>query len=212
MINHWKNIAYWEEWKQSKLFSNKSGLHQVKVVWSGCGSSAPRKLYNFFSNLSLEIAFTALEFTQNWYVSMSIFFFRKWQVNYKCGPLQAYHAGRLSPQSEKIWNQGGLKKSQFPKFLLNWKKFGSRTQAYIKKEKQLGIFLNWEKLRSALRETFKNLKISLWIWKNFELQYKVNTQKSQFRIYGRIGKILGNLSFTVKNKIWNLYRIRLYTF
>ena len=74
------------------------------------------------------------------------------------------------------------------------------------------FFLNWEKLRSPFRTTFKSFKISLWTGKNLELQSKTNIQKSQLWIYG-LGinwESLGpNLSFTVENNKHNEWDIPL---
>ena len=70
-----------------------------------------------------------------------------------------------------------LQKSQFFNSLVNWEKFGSATQASIKKKKiQFFIFfMNWEKWRSTARATFKNLKLTLSNRKTLEVQPKTNT-------------------------------------
>ena len=57
-----------------------------------------------------------------------------------------------------------------------------------KKKKESIFFQIWDKLRSPVKATFKNSKISLWIEKNFEGQPKANAKKSQSWIYGWIWK------------------------
>ena len=44
------------------------------------------------------------------------------------------------------------------------------------------FFVNWEKLISPTKATFKNLKISLWIGRNLKVQPKTNNQKPKFWI------------------------------
>ena len=69
-----------------------------------------------------------------------------------------------------------LQKSQFFNSLVNWEKFGSATQASIKKKIQFFIFfMNWEKWRSTARATFKNPKLTLSNRKTLEVQPKTKT-------------------------------------
>ena len=63
---------------------------------------------------------------------------------------------------------------------LLFSEFGSAALAYIQKKTMFHLFMNWKKLRSQARATFKNPKMSLCIGKNLEVQPKTNTQKSQF--------------------------------
>ena len=72
------------------------------------------------------------------------------------------------------------------------------------KKKLFFIFiLNWEELRSPARATFKNPKISWLIGKN--LYCKTNTKNTNFESMDELGKF--DLSFTVENKVVNLYKI-----
>ena len=62
----------------------------------------------------------------------------------------------------------------------NWEKFGIATQKI-----QFSIFfIDWGKLTSPTKGTFRNSKLSLGIGKNLEVKPETNTQKSQFRTYG----------------------------
>ena len=90
----------------------------------------------------------------------------------------------------------GAQKSQFL-----FSKFGSVAKADIQ-EIQFSIFvMNWVKLQSPEKATFKNPKISLWIWKNLEIQPKINTQKIPIlNVWMNWEKSCPNLSFTVQNK------------
>ena len=69
--------------------------------------------------------------------------------------------------------------------------------------------MNWEKLKSPTRATFKN--------PNFQSFYKLvepktNIQKSQFESNGELRKVCHNLSFTVENKDGDLHKIKLAIF
>ena len=46
------------------------------------------------------------------------------------------------------------------------------------------FFIDWGKLKSPTKGTFRNSKLSLGIGKNLEIKPETNTQKSQFRTYG----------------------------
>ena len=62
----------------------------------------------------------------------------------------------------------------------NWEKFGIATQKI-----QFSIFfIDWGKLTSPTKGTFRNSKLSLGIGKNLEIKPETNTQKSQFITYG----------------------------
>ena len=97
----------------------------------------------------------------------------------------------------------GLQNSQFRDFLLNWKIFGSATQAYIKKKQQIFIFFkDWEKLRSSTRAIFKNPELSLSNKKILEVQPKSDTQKTPIlNLWMNWENFCCNVSFTVENKI-----------
>ena len=59
-------------------------------------------------------------------------------------------------------------------------KFGIATQKI-----QFSIFfIDWGKLTSPTKGTFRNSKLSLGIGKNLEIKPETNTQKSQFRTDG----------------------------
>ena len=62
------------------------------------------------------------------------------------------------------------------------------------------FFLNWEKLRSPARATFKNPKISLLIGKNVKVYPKTNTANPNFESMDELGKI------------GSLLKIKLFTF
>ena len=83
----------------------------------------------------------------------------------------------------QIWNQEDFTNLNFS--TLQW--IEKNMEAQTKLISKNPIFLNWKKIET-LRTAFKNPKISLWIGKTFELQPMTNTQKSQFCIYGIIGK------------------------
>ena len=73
--------------------------------------------------------------------------------------------------------------------------------------------MNWKKSRSPVRATFKNLKISLLIGKNLEVQPKTNTQKIPiWNLWRNLENICPYLNFAAENKIGNLHKIRLFTF
>ena len=56
--------------------------------------------------------------------------------------------GRLSSQSNKIWNRGD--------FLMNWEIFVSTTNLSVQKTQFFSIFMNWEKAISLDRVKLKN--------------------------------------------------------
>ena len=73
--------------------------------------------------------------------------------------------------------------------------------------------MNWEKLESPARATFKNPKLSLLNGKIFEVQPKTNTQKMPIlNLWINWENVCPNIRFTVENKISNLHKIRLFTF
>ena len=73
--------------------------------------------------------------------------------------------------------------------------------------------MNWGKLRSPARVTFKNPKISWEIRENLEVKPKTNTQKIPIlNLWMNWENICPNLSFTVANKIGSLHKIRPFIF
>ena len=73
--------------------------------------------------------------------------------------------------------------------------------------------MNWGRLRMSAKTTFKNHKTTLLIGKNLEVRPKTNTQKFPIlNLWMNWENVCPNLSFTVKNKISNLHKIRLLTF
>ena len=66
--------------------------------------------------------------------------------------------------------------------------------------------MNWEKLRSSARATFKNLRISLLIGKNWEVQPKTNTQKIPIlNLWMNLENVCPNLSFSLLKKRQVIY-------
>ena len=66
------------------------------------------------------------------------------------------------------------------------------------------FFMNWEKLGSSARATFKNPTTSLLIGKNWEVQPKTNTQKIPIlNLWMNWENVCLNLSFTIENKTIN---------
>ena len=64
--------------------------------------------------------------------------------------------------------------------------------------------MNWEKLGSPARATFKNPKLSLSNGKIFEVQPKISTQKIPIlNLWMNWENFCPNLRFTVENKIGN---------
>ena len=118
---------------------------------------------------------------------------------------------RLSSQSNKIWNQRDLKNPKFST-LVNREKFVSVAKTYIQKIQFSIFFMNWEKMRSPDKATLKKPKISLWVWKNLEVQPKTNTQKIPILNLWTNWENCFNLNFTVENKTGNLHEIRHLTF
>ena len=139
----------------------------IREVW---GSVPPQE--NFYSHLSLETVFPALKLTENCYINVNIFL--------KTDNLILNYVPFLSPIIIPC-PRGSLHDLSFP--TLSWigNKLEVQPGLISKKTKQFSIsfFLIWEKLRSPIRASFKNYKISLWIRKNLEDQPKTTTQKSQ---------------------------------
>ena len=73
-----------------------------------------------------------------------------------------------------------LQKSQFLNFSVNWKKFGSATQAYIEKIQFSIFFMNWEKMRNSAKATFKIPKSLCELGKTWENSLKPTLKKFQF--------------------------------
>ena len=66
--------------------------------------------------------------------------------------------------------------------------------------------MNWEKLGSSARATFKNLRISLLIGKNWEVQPKTNTQKIPIlNLWMNLENVCANLSFSLLKKRQVIY-------
>ena len=66
--------------------------------------------------------------------------------------------------------------------------------------------MNWEKLGSSARATFKNLRISLLIGKNWEVQPKPNTQKIPIlNLWMNLENVCPNLSFSLLKKRQVIY-------
>ena len=66
--------------------------------------------------------------------------------------------------------------------------------------------MNWEKLGSSARATFKNLRISLLIGKNWEVQPKTNTQKIPIlNLWMNLENVGPNLSFSLLKKRQVIY-------
>ena len=77
-----------------------------------------------------------------------------------------------------------LQKSQFPNYLVNWKKLGSIVRAIISKS-QFSIFsMN----REILRVPIFHFSISLWIVKKIEVQSMSKIQRTQIWMCRRIQK------------------------
>ena len=70
------------------------------------------------------------------------------------------------------------------------------------------LIINWVPSRNPARATFKNPEIYLLIEENLEVEHKTNTK--DFEFMDELGKFVR--SFTVKNKVGNLRKIRLFTF
>ena len=94
-------------------------------------------------------------------------------------------------------------KGTFLSSLVNWKRFESAALDCIKKNLQYFIFfMNWEKLRSPARATFKNPKISLWSTAE-DLHSKILILNSWFNWE----KLCPNLYFTIENMRDELFDI-----
>ena len=93
-------------------------------------------------------------------------------------------------------------KGTFLSSLVNWKRFESAALDCIKKNLQYFIFfMNWEKLRSPAKATFKNPKISLWSTAE-DLHSKILILNSWFNWE----KLCPNLYFTIENMRDELHR------
>ena len=133
------------------------------------GQCNPRKIYKFFISFRLRNSFKlfqTLQLTKTCYINKKIIFVKNWQFNYKLGPLQTIPNKKL-PISQ-VFNE--LEKKLEVQLRILFKK-------YI-------FLLNWKKIQSPFRATFKNRKISFWIEKNLKLQPMTNLQMFQFGIYG----------------------------
>ena len=151
----------------------------------------------FYSHLSLETVFPSCKLTQNYYINISTSF--SWKLVYLILNRPPSHSPTIIPCLKDYPHN-------LPLPNLRWIVNNLEVQPRLLFKKNPSFFLNQEKLRSPARAIFKNSKISLWTGKNFELQPKPNTPKSQF------GKSLGpKLSFVV-DKMGNLHKIRLLTF
>ena len=146
---------------------------------------------------------------------MNIFFSWDWQFNNKLGsPLSSTNILCLKDYLNILrkYEIKGTSKTPISQLFSKLGKIWKCNLGFQKK--QFSIFsMNWEKLKSPARATFKNPKISLWIGKNVEVQPKTNTQEIPILNLRMNWKYLcPNLGFTVEDKIGNLHQIGLLTF
>ena len=84
---------------------------------------------------------------------------------------------------------------------MNWEKFGIANPGLYSKSSIFHLFHELQKMKSLARATFKNLKISLLIRKNLEVQPKANSQKMPTsNLWMNWENLCPNLSFTAENR------------
>ena len=167
-VNYWENIiAYWEPIKARCRRIRVVCSTYSHVVWA----VQAQEKFAIFILFKLGIFILFL-------------FLKTWQFNHKLGPLQTYCAWKTILTNDQIWSQEGFTNPNFPTL---YSGLGKKIQLSI-------FFLNWEKLRSTLRATTKNPKISLWIGKKLgttaELQPKNNIQNPSFEPIHELRKVL----------------------
>ena len=99
-----------------------------------------------------------------------------------------------SSQSDKIWKQGNFKNPNFP--TVSWiGRYLAKYKANIQKSQFSISSINWEKLRSPARATFKNPNFQFQVFPNSQNElgktwkYSLRPRfKSQFWIYWWIRK------------------------
>ena len=159
---------------------NRCGLFLINLGVKG--SVPPQETWLFLLSFKLgnSIPSTQTE-TKLLYKYKHIFFLKTGSLILNWVPLfllQSIIPERLSSQSI------------LPNYLVNWEYLEVQPRLMLKttttitttKNNFSSLFLNWEKLRSPGRATFKNYKISLWIKKDLEVWPKINSRKSQFWI------------------------------